>query len=126
FGEPASTPLVRLHSECVTGDLLGSLCCDCGFQLDEAMRLLDHAGGWLLYLRQEGRGIGLTGKIDAYRLQQRGLDTYAANQQLGFPDDARDYDDAIGMLRALAISELHLLTGNPDKVAALTKGNVKV
>ena len=120
-------PLVRLHSECLTGDVFGSLKCDCGPQLKEALRLIGTAGGGvLLYLRQEGRGIGLANKLRAYALQDRGLDTVDANLRLGFSDDERDYAHAAAILRALGIEEVRLLTNNPNKVAALEAEGVKV
>jgi GTP cyclohydrolase II len=120
-------PLVRLHSECLTGDVFGSLKCDCGPQLHEALRLLGEAGGGvLLYLRQEGRGIGLANKIRAYQLQDRGLDTVDANRRLGFADDNRDYGLAAAMLRALGLSEVRLLTNNPAKLAGLEAAGVRV
>jgi GTP cyclohydrolase II len=120
-------PLVRLHSECLTGDVFGSLKCDCGPQLREALHIIGAAGGGvLLYLRQEGRGIGLLNKIRAYSLQDRGLDTVDANRRLGFADDERDYGHAAAMLRALGIDEVRLLTNNPNKVAGLEAAGVKV
>jgi GTP cyclohydrolase II len=123
-GQP---PLVRLHSECLTGDVFGSLKCDCGPQLREALRIIGEAGGGvLLYLRQEGRGIGLANKLRAYALQDRGLDTVDANRRLGFADDERDYAHAAAMLRLLGIDEVRLLTNNPNKVAGLEKTGIKV
>ena len=120
-------PLVRLHSECLTGDVFGSLKCDCGPQLKEALNIIAASGGGvLLYLRQEGRGIGLANKIRAYSLQDRGLDTVDANQRLGFADDERDYGHAAAMLRALGIHEVRLLTNNPSKVAGLEAAGIKV
>ena len=123
-GEP---PLVRLHSECLTGDVFGSLKCDCGPQLKHALRLIgDAGGGVLLYLRQEGRGIGLANKLRAYQLQDRGLDTVDANRRLGFADDERDYRMAAAMLRALGIDRVRLLTNNPAKVAGLEREGIAV
>ena len=120
-------PLVRLHSECLTGDVFGSLKCDCGPQLREALRLLAAAGGGvLLYLRQEGRGIGLANKLRAYALQDRGFDTVDANVRLGFADDERDYLHAGAMLKALGISEIRLLTNNPAKATGLADAGMQV
>ena len=120
-------PLVRLHSECLTGDVFGSLKCDCGPQLKEALRTIGAAGGGvLLYLRQEGRGIGLANKLRAYALQDRGLDTVEANQRLGFGDDERDYGHAAAMLRALGIDRVRLLTNNPAKVTGLEGAGIEV
>jgi GTP cyclohydrolase II len=121
LGDPApgTVPLVRLHSECLTGDVFGSARCDCGPQLREAVERIAERGGVLLYLRQEGRGIGLYNKLDAYALQDQGLDTYAANTALGLPEDARDYTAAAQMLGALGIGELDLLSNNPDKAGQL-------
>ncbi|ROP52368.1 GTP cyclohydrolase II [Streptomyces sp. PanSC9] len=117
LGDPGPVPLVRLHSECLTGDVFGSSRCDCGPQLREAR--IAERGGVLLYLRQEGRGIGLYNKLDAYALQDQGLDTYEANAALGLPEDARDYTAAAQMLAALGIGELDLLSNNPDKAGQL-------
>jgi GTP cyclohydrolase II len=120
-------PLIRLHSECLTGDVFGSLKCDCGPQLKEALRILGEAGGGvLLYLRQEGRGIGLANKLRAYALQDRGLDTVDANRRLGFSDDERNYGMAAAMLRALGIDQVRLLTNNPSKVAGLESEGIGV
>jgi GTP cyclohydrolase II len=119
-------PLVRLHSECLTGDVLGSQRCDCGPQLREAVQRIAEAGGYLLYLRQEGRGIGLYNKLDAYALQDAGLDTYEANRALGFGEDERDYGVAAEMLYALGVRRVDLLTNNPDKVAQLRSAGVQV
>jgi GTP cyclohydrolase II len=120
-------PLVRLHSECLTGDVFGSLKCDCGPQLREALRIIGEAsGGLLLYLRQEGRGIGLANKLRAYALQDRGLDTVDANRRLGFADDERDYAHAGAMLRALGVSSVRLLTNNPAKMVGLEATGIKV
>ncbi|KDN18029.1 GTP cyclohydrolase II [Amycolatopsis rifamycinica] len=125
FGDPVR-PLVRMHSECLTGDVFGSARCDCGPQLREAVERIDRAGGVLLYLRQEGRGIGLYAKLDAYALQDAGLDTYQANTALGLPEDARDYTAAAQMLAALGITKVDLLTNNPDKVRQLRDRGVTV
>ena len=125
-------PLVRLHSECLTGDILGSLKCDCGPQLDGALHAMAHEardnGGWgvLLYMRQEGRGIGLINKLRAYRLQDQGFDTVEANQRLGLPDEARDFPVAARMLELLGARHIRLLTNNPVKVAALSAAGITV
>ena len=123
-GEP---PLVRLHSECLTGDVLGSLKCDCGPQLQAAIAAIA-ASGWgiLLYLRQEGRGIGLVNKLRAYRLQDQGFDTVDANTRLGFAVDARDFGVAAQMLRLLGQDRVRLLTNNPAKVAGLKAAGITV
>lgn len=122
----ALTTLVRLHSECLTGDLFGSTRCDCGAQFDESLRLLSEQGGVLLYLRQEGRGIGLYNKIDAYVLQDGGSDTFEANRRLGRRADERSYASAAIMLTALGITKIRLLTNNPDKVAQLQQMGIDV
>jgi GTP cyclohydrolase II len=126
LGSPTDLPLVRPHSECLTGDVFGSQRCDCGPQLREAVERIATAGGYLLYLRQEGRGIGLYEKLDAYRLQDTGLDTYEANLALGHAADERDYTVAAQMLRALGVSAVSLLSNNPDKAAQLTRLGVTV
>jgi 3,4-dihydroxy 2-butanone 4-phosphate synthase/GTP cyclohydrolase II len=119
-------PLVRMHSSCVTGDTLGSLRCDCGDQLDAALSLIGRTGGVLLYLAQEGRGIGIANKVRAYSLQDRGLDTVDANLALGLPIDAREYRTAAAILRALSIARVRLLTNNPDKQHALEREGIIV
>lgn len=123
-GGPA--PLVRPHSECLTGDVFGSQRCDCGPQLREAVERIAGVGGFLLYLRQEGRGIGLYAKIDAYALQGAGLDTYEANVALGHGEDERDYTPAAEMLHTLGAGRIALLTNNPDKAAQLERLGVRV
>ncbi|RNM14830.1 GTP cyclohydrolase II [Nocardioides pocheonensis] len=119
-------PLVRLHSECLTGDVLGSERCDCGPQLAEAVGRISRTGGFLLYLRQEGRGIGLYAKLEAYALQDTGLDTYEANLALGYAADGRDYTVAAQMLRALGLDRVAVLTNNPDKVAQLDRLGIEI
>lgn len=120
-------PLVRLHSECLTGDVFGSLKCDCGPQLRQALQIIGEAGGGvLLYLRQEGRGIGLANKLRAYALQDRGFDTVDSNRRLGFADDERDYGHAAAMLRTLGIGRVRLLTNNPHKLAGLEAAGIEV
>ncbi|MCW2364936.1 GTP cyclohydrolase II [Sphingobium sp. B7D2B] len=122
-----SAPVVRLHSECLTGDVLGSLKCDCGPQLHGALHEIAHARwGVLLYLRQEGRGIGLINKLRAYQLQDQGFDTVDANVRLGFAIDARDFGVAARMLDLLGIDEIRLLTNNPEKVAGLESQGIRV
>jgi GTP cyclohydrolase II len=118
--------LTRLHSECLTGDVLGSERCDCGPQLQEAVERIAAAGGLLLYLRQEGRGIGLYAKLDAYALQDDGLDTYQANLALGKGEDERDYTAAAQMLLALGVGRVALLSNNPDKAEQLQRCGVEV
>lgn len=123
-GQPV---LARTHSECLTGDALFSMRCDCGYQLEQALQSIASEGrGALLYLRQEGRGIGLLNKIRAYQLQDRGADTVEANEQLGFEADIRDYTICYDMLKHLGIGSLRLMTNNPRKVDALEAGGLKV
>ncbi len=124
--DPAQPVPVRLHSSCLTGDLLGSLRCDCGDQLERAITHLAGAGGVLLYLAQEGRGTGLANKLRAYRLQDGGLDTLDADRHLGFREDERDFSVAAAMLRELGIGRIRLLTNNPQKIAALRAAGIDV
>ncbi|MCK2023555.1 GTP cyclohydrolase II [Microbacterium sp. kSW2-24] len=123
-GGPA--PLVRPHSECLTGDVFGSQRCDCGPQLREAVERIADEGGFLLYLRQEGRGIGLYAKLDAYALQDSGLDTYEANVALGRGEDERDYTVAAQMLAAVGVDGIRLLSNNPDKARQLEALGIRV
>jgi len=119
--------MARVHSECWTGETLGSLKCDCREQFDSAMAAIEAAGrGVIIYLRQEGRGIGLGNKIKAYALQNEGADTVEANEQLGFAPDLRSYDLAAAMLRDLGVGSVALMTNNPDKCAGLEKAGIKV
>jgi GTP cyclohydrolase II len=126
LGSRPAVPLVRPHSECLTGDVFGSERCDCGPQLREAVERIADVGGFLLYLRQEGRGIGLYRKLDAYALQDAGLDTYEANVALGHGEDERDYSVAAQMLGALGAERVALLSNNPDKAEQLTGLGVTV
>src|SRR6267154_85666 len=119
-------PLVRIHSECFTGEVLGSLRCDCNDQLDLAMRAIASEGrGLVIYEHQEGRGIGLMAKLRAYALQDEGLDTVEANRALGFEDDARDFGLSVAILRELGLDRVRLLTNNPNKVRALIDGGLE-
>lgn len=119
-------PLVRLHSECLTGDVLGSARCDCGPQLREFLSVMRQEAGVLLYLRQEGRGIGLYNKLDAYRLQDGGMDTFEANRALNFSDDQRIYPAAAQMLLALGIQEIEILSNNPEKIRQLRAYGISI
>lgn len=122
-----SPTLVRVHSECLTGDVFGSHRCDCGEQLHEAMRMIEEEGtGAILYLRQEGRGIGLRNKLKAYQLQEQGLDTYEANIELGFAPDERDYHFAADILKSIGATSIRLLTNNPDKVTELQQDGITI
>ena len=124
--DPKKTILVRVHSECITGDLFHSKRCDCGEQLDRALQMTAKEGGIVLYLRQEGRGIGLINKLKAYNLQDLGLNTIDANVHLGLEVDARDYSIAVEMLCALGVEKIKLLTNNPDKIEALENSPIEV
>ena len=118
---------VRVHSECHTGDVLGSMRCDCGAQLEASLKYIAREGrGVLIYMKQEGRGIGLLNKLKAYSLQDEGLDTVEANEFLGFPAEARDYSASAAIIRALGIKSVVLLTNNPDKVKKLSEQGVKI
>jgi 3,4-dihydroxy 2-butanone 4-phosphate synthase/GTP cyclohydrolase II len=123
---PNQNPLVRIHSECITGDVFGSCRCDCGYQLQQSLEKIAEEGGVLVYMRQEGRGIGLANKVKAYALQEQGLDTVEANVQLGLPVDQRDYSIAFQILKHLGVDVLRLLTNNPAKVAGLEKYGIVV
>ncbi len=120
FKEPfGDTPIVRVHSECLTGDALSSLKCDCGEQLDFALKMIEKNGGMVIYLRQEGRDIGLLNKVNAYALQDKGLDTVEANHQLGFSADERTYEIVEFILNRFGIKKIKLLTNNPKKIESL-------
>ncbi len=125
--QPGDTVLIRIHSECLTGDALFSTRCDCGSQLERAMQnIVDNGSGIILYLRQEGRGIGLINKIRAYQLQDNGMDTVEANEHLGFDADLRDYGICKAMLDKLGVAKVRLMTNNPRKVKALTDLGIEV
>ena len=123
----SAPPLVRIHSQCLTGDVFGSLRCDCRQQLEMALAMIAEQGaGVVIYEQQEGRGIGLMAKLQAYELQDAGLDTVEANERLGFEADLRAFDMPAGILKALGVSKVRLLSNNPDKVAALERGGIEV
>lgn len=124
--DPTAPVLTRIHSECMTGDLFGSARCECGEQLHKSMELTAKAGGIILYLRQEGRGIGLINKLKAYNLQDMGYNTIEANQLLHLPVDARTYEVAVQMLLHIGVERIRLLTNNPDKIAALESSPIEV
>ena len=124
--DPAKPVLLRIHSECLTGDLFGSKRCDCGEQLDESLRMTAEKGGVVLYLRQEGRGIGLINKLKAYNLQDTGLNTADANTHLGLEVDARAYGIAVEMMQDLGIKAIHLITNNPLKIEAIEQSQIEV
>jgi len=124
--DPSKTVLIRIHSECMTGDLFSSHRCDCGEQLESAMQLTAKQGGVVIYLRQEGRGIGLINKLKAYQIQDTGVNTADANVHLGFEVDARQYDTAIKIMQDLGISKINLLTNNPDKVKEIDESPIDV
>ncbi|WP_137137008.1 GTP cyclohydrolase II RibA [Rhizobium sp. FKY42] len=127
FREPSSDiHFVRIHSECITGDLFHSERCDCGAQLNEALQIMDKASGVIIYLRQEGRGIGLIQKMKAYQLQIEGLDTFEANRQLGEPNDARDFGIAADMLGALGVNKIRLVSNNPEKKKAIEDSGIQI
>ncbi len=122
FSKPVN---VRFHSECITGEVFHSKKCECGQQLDFAMKYMQENGGAIIYLRQEGRSIGIINKLKAYALQEKGADTVQANLQLGLPADGRDFQVAIEILKLLGISEINLLTNNPDKIKFVEESDIK-
>ena len=125
-GFKADVVNVRIHSECITGDLFGSARCDCGDQLTTSLAYIEQHGGMLIYLRQEGRGIGLVNKLKAYNLQDEGFDTVVANHQLGFATDLRTYEAAIAILKHFGIERIHLMTNNPEKLEAFETSGISI
>ena len=123
FSKPVN---VRFHSECITGEVFHSRKCECGQQLDAAMKYIHENGGIIVYLRQEGRNIGIINKLRAYSLQEKGLDTVEANVKLGLPADDRDFDAAIEILNILGVKEINLLTNNPEKMKVVRKSNIRL
>lgn len=121
-----SPVLVRVHSECITGDLFHSKKCDCGEQLHSAMRFIEQSGGILIYLRQEGRGIGITNKLKAYKLQEQGFNTIEANKALGLAVDARKFDIAVNILNQIGVNTIKLITNNPEKIKAFKDSKIDV
>ncbi len=124
--DPNKVITMRIHSECMTGDIFGSSRCDCGPQLEKAMKIIDKEGGVILYMRQEGRGIGLVNKLKAYTLQDKGYNTVEANTHQGLEADARTYEEAIEMLNDLGIDKVNLMTNNPLKIKAIEDSNIEV
>jgi len=124
--KPDEIVTVRIHSECITGDLFHSQRCDCGKQLDKAMQIIEEDKGVLIYLRQEGRGIGIINKLNAYNLQDQGFDTVEANKQLGLEVDDRDYNLAVNILKDLGVKKINLLTNNPDKINAIEESDIEL
>lgn len=124
--DPSQTTYVRMHSECMTGDVFGSVRCDCGEQLSYSMKYLSENAGILLYLRQEGRGIGLINKLKAYNLQSEGFNTLDANTHLGFEPDERDYQAAVEILESLGVKSVYLLTNNPLKIEAIKQSSIEI
>ena len=122
----SKTVNVRFHSECITGEIFHSKKCECGQQLDAAMKYMSENGGMIIYLRQEGRNIGMINKLRAYALQEKGFDTVEANLKLGLPADGRNFDVAVEMLKILNVKEINLLTNNPDKLKALENSGIKL
>ncbi|WP_312342991.1 GTP cyclohydrolase II [Chryseobacterium binzhouense] len=122
----SKTVNVRFHSECITGEIFHSKKCECGQQLDSAMKYMSENGGMIIYLRQEGRNIGIINKLRAYALQEKGFDTVEANLKLGLPADGRNFDVAVEMLKILEVKEINLLTNNPDKLKSLENSGIKL